>query len=302
MSGGVRKYLVEEPEREREAIYRLLDLRWILDEILGPLGLHAGFSWFVLGLSKNRLCSFAEGDVDILAGKLEWGEPKEFEALLASELKEKTGWHPSNVELLAALECAASGGIKWPPSTNWLVAMEAKCAYLSPQADRIALESFKSTKASPQKVRHVRAQVTDLMRLGFDRVALLDIIANPPTSGADGQAWLVAADLADRSMRALSATLNRRLSPKSAAGHYVWSIGAVAGGDEGRRGAGSPAEFRPARDNPFLSNPEVRASRREVEQHLRELFMRLPKPLNLRVIASECKLCEQVHFESAACT
>jgi len=100
MIGRIRRYLVEEPKREREAIHRLIDLKWVLDEILGPLGLHAGFSWFVLGLSKNRLCSFAEGDVDILAGKLEWGEPKEFEALLASELKEKTGWHPSNVVFL----------------------------------------------------------------------------------------------------------------------------------------------------------------------------------------------------------
>jgi hypothetical protein len=103
-------------------------------------------------------------------------------------------------------------------------------------------------------------------------------------------------------MRALSATLKRRLSPESAAGHYVWSIGAVAGGDESRRGAGSPTEFRAARDNPLLSNPGVRARRKEVEQRLRELFMRLPKPLKLRVIASECKLCGQVHFESAACT
>ncbi len=302
MIGRSRRYLVEEPKREREAVRILLDLRWILGRMLGPLGLHAGFSWFMLGIGKNRLCDFAEGDVDILAGKLEWAEPNEFEAVLASELKGKADWHPSNVEFLAALKCAASGGIKWPPSTSWLVAIEAKCAYLHPQADRIALESFKSTKASPQKVRHVQAQVQNLMDMGFDRVALLDIIANPPVSGADGQAWLVAADLADQSMRTFSATLKRRLSLESAAGHYVWSIGAVTGGDEGRRGAGSPTEFRPARDNPFLSNPEVRARREQVEQRLREVFMRLPRPLNLRVIASECELCRQVHFESTACT
>jgi hypothetical protein len=42
-----------------------------------------------------------------------------------------------------------------------------------------------------------------LLEMGFDRVGLLDIIANPPVSGVDGGAWMVALDVADRSRRAM---------------------------------------------------------------------------------------------------
>jgi hypothetical protein len=302
MVGCAQKYLVEDPKREREAIRKLLDLKWFAHEIFGLLGLDVGFSWFLLDVKKDKLCTFAKGDIDILAGRLEWEAPKEFEDLLNYEFKGKENWHPSNVVLLAAVKYAATGGIKWPPSTDWLVAVEAKCAYLSPQADRIALEHFKSTKTSAQAIRHTRAQVKDLVRLGFDRVALLDIIANPPVSGPDGQAWLAAADLADRSMRTVSQILERRLSQDSVAGHYLWSIGAVAGGDEGRRGAGSPVELKRARDNPFLSDSGARERREEGQQNLRTQFATLPKPLHLRTIFSDCGLCGRVHLEGAACT
>jgi hypothetical protein len=49
--------------------------------------------------------------------------------------------------------------------------------------------------------------------MGFDRVALLDIIANPPVSGDDGQAWLIAADVAGRSSQAMAAELKNLCSP-----------------------------------------------------------------------------------------
>jgi hypothetical protein len=60
--------------------------------------------------------------------------------------------------------------------------------------------------------------------MGFDRVALLDIIANPPVSGIDGQAWFTAFNVADLSMQAFLPDLKSRLPLNSPAGHFVWPI------------------------------------------------------------------------------
>jgi hypothetical protein len=279
-----------------------LDLRPFAGTLLGPLGLDAEFAWFLVDVKKNRLQSSARGDVDILAGRLEWANPEDFKTLLEKEMKAKEVWHPSQIAFLTAITLASTGGIKWPPPTDWLVAIEAKCGYLSPEADSVSPANFKSLKASPQKVRRVRVQVKKLLKLGFDRVALLDVIANPPVSGPGGQAWLTAADLADCSRQAVWPVLEERLPPASPAGHYVWSIGAVVGGDEGRRGAGSPVELRAARDNPLLSrDSQVREHRREVEENLGKLLARLPKPLNLRVIFSDCPVCGQIHPDGNTC-
>lgn len=151
------------------------------------------------------------------------------------------------------------------------------------------------------KVRHTRAQVQDLLDLDFDRVALLDVIANPPVSGPDGQAWIVAGDLADRARRAIAPLMKERLPVHSPVGHYVWSIGAVAGGDEGKRGAGFPVELRAAGENLSLSKDlMVRRRRVEVEENLRKMFEELPKPLNLRVIFVDCPGCGKIHDVDAS--
>ncbi len=303
MTATSGRYLVEEPGRERKSVRILLDLTPIAEKILDPLGLHAGFSWFILDVQKNRLRTSGQGDVDILAGRLEWANPGEFKRLLAEEVKERKDWHPTQVEFLIAVRVAQAGGIKWPPSTDWLVALEAKCAYLDPEADSISPENLKSTKASVKKVRRMRGQIKGLLESGFDRVALLDVIANPPVFGPDGQAWLTVAAVADDSRAAMAHVLKKRLPVDSPAGPYVWSIGAVVGGDEGRRGSSSVTELRPAHDNPLLSeHSRVTERRRQVEESLGMLFASLPKPMNLRVIFSDCQACGQIHLDGRACS
>ncbi len=317
MSSPHPRYLVDQPEREREAVRIFVENRGIADKVLVPLGaLHAGLPWFILQVRKDRLRSSATGDVDILTGRLHWAEPGEFERLYAEEerlyaelerlcaekLRGKGRWHPSNMWFSTALKLAQKGGIKWPPSTDRLIAIEAKCAYLSPQAPSISREHLKSTKTSDQKVRKMREQVNHLLESGFNRVALLDVITTPPVSGIDGQAWLNAAAVADSSTRAMGPDLKTRLLPDSPAGHYVWSLGAVVGGDESRRGSSSVIEMRPAQENPLLSNdPRVRERRREVDENLGKLFTSLPKPLNLRVIFLDCPECKQIHHLDSAC-
>lgn len=304
MTAASNRYLVEDQQRERQAARILLDLSPTAAQLFNPLGLNPGFSWFVLNLRKERLNSLAIGDVDILAGPLEWTNPSDFEDLLRRQTEEHGGRaHPSWIELMTALRLANAEGIKWPPSTAWLVAVEAKCAYLNPQAESISRASLKSTKASPRKVKHMREQIKGLFELGFNRVTLLDIVANPPVSGPDGQAWLTAAALAAKSTREFSQDLKQRLPSDSPAGHYVWSIGAVLGGHEGRRGSTSVEEMRAPRDNPLLSkDPKVKGRRLEVEANLNKIFERLPKPLNLRVQFSDCQSCGKIHGVGSECT
>jgi hypothetical protein len=296
-----RRYLVEDPEREREGVQTLVGVPFILEGLLSPLGLNPYFAWFLLGVNKRRLRASANGDIDLLAGPLEWKDPNQFFSKLEEEKRIKQGWHPTWPPIFAALRLANEGGIRWPPPLNYLVAIEAKCAYLNPQADAISRENLRSTKTSKQKIVHTRAQLRDLLRMGFDQVALLDIIANPPVSGLDGQAWFIAAEVAERSRRAMLPNLENRLPDNSPFGHFVWSSGAVVGGDESRRGAGCPVQLRPAVQNPLLGGAEVKASRREVEENLRIELERIPAPHNLRVILRDCGKCGQLHSDVSSC-
>jgi hypothetical protein len=274
------------------------------DQVLNPLRLYRYTCWSLLEVQKSRLIPSALGDIDILAGRLDWNDPDEFERALAAVKKEVKGkWHPSNIWLLAALRLANSGGLGWPPPMDWLVAIEAKCAYLNQQADSISRKHLKSTKASAQKVAHLRKQVNSLLKLGFNRVALLDIIASPPVSGPSGGAWVTAAAVANETRRAMSHDLEKRLPEDSPAGHCVYSIGAVAGGDEASRAAVSADWRRAALENPLLVDaPVVRAHRKQIEENLVKIFQALPKPLNLRAAYCDCPDCKQVHLEGKPCS
>jgi len=176
--------------------------------------------------------------------------------------------------------------------------------YLDPSAkgDVITRESFKSTKTSPQKTKHTRGQVNKLLTMGFDRVALLDIIANPPSTGDQGAAWLSALGNADRSAQAMRRDLANRLPGDSPAGHYVWSVGAVVGGDESRRGAGAPRPLRLAIQNPFLlKSDETKAHRNELEVNLIREFEKIAAPLHLRFVFEDCGKCRTIHYDLADC-
>ncbi|MGH9375884.1 MAG: hypothetical protein ACRD22_05930 [Terriglobia bacterium] len=297
----VPNYLIDQENRERSAVRRLVGNSSNAGRILSPLGLAPEFSWFILELQKSRLRSI--GDVDILAGRLEWADPEEFDRVYAEELNGKDAWHPSNVAFLSALKVSQAGGIKWPPSLDWLVAIEAKCAYLLPQADSISPEHLKSTKSSGKNKEHLLMQVNSLVNLGFNRVALLDVIANRPVSGPSGGAWIAAASVAAKSRQAMAQILDARLPTDSPVGHYVWSVGAVEGGDESRRGSSYVEELQPPRDNPLLSTVDsVKEARRHMEKNLQNILASVPKPTNLRVIFVDCQRCRQIHLEGGACS
>ena len=137
--------------------------------------------------------------------------------------------------------------------------------------------------------------------MGFDRVALLDIIANPPVSDWDGQAWFTALNVADLSRKALANDLKNRLPVNSPAGHYVWSIGAVTGGAETKREADAPLELHAGTQNPLLQDEEVKACRAAINQSLCSELGKLPGPRNLRAVFVDCEKCGQIHSDLNVC-
>lgn len=278
--------------REPEAVERLISLSFLSQGLLVPLGIDAEFSWFLLRVRTDRLVKALQGDVDILADQLNWSRPGEFVSLLAEEVKREPEAHPDWHQRIAAVRLAQSGGIRWPPSTEHLVGIEAKLGYLDRLTGRL-----KSTKSSRQKRGRIHLEVDKLVGMGLDHVALLDIIANPPAggNGQDGQAWLEALRIAECSQENLEVVLADRLPPDSVAGHWVWSAGAVMGGNELQRGAGAPVQLRPPKVNSMLRDRIVQGNRNEVERNLRDLLARMPAPTSFPVILVDCRSCGTIH-------
>jgi hypothetical protein len=108
--------------------------------------------------------------------------------------------------------------------------------------------------------------------MGVDRVALLDVIANPPSDRLNSTAWLEAAGRAQHSLTAMRDILEARLPSGAAASQFVWSAGAIVGGDESIRGAGIPYMLRSGRMNPALDarDAEVLANRKVLLAHIRD--------------------------------
>ena len=295
-------YLVDIPGKESEAIKRLLKLLPITGGLFKSLGLDSLFSWYLIEVRTDLHLGLLPTDIDILAGRLSWSDPGAFRSILAEEIKSEPN-APQSVHLtLAALKLAESGGIKWPPLTDYLIGIEAKCAYLDPNANEIKEDTIKSTKKSSKKKVGIRKQVEKLLSFGFDKVALLDMIANPPASGIDGQAWITALSIATSSKDAMSLILRQRLPNNSTAGHWVWSIGSIIGGDETRRGAGAPIELQKAAENKFLYvNTDVKTNREKMEIAFNKIFGKLSPPYNFPVIFVDCRTCRTIHRLGDTC-
>jgi hypothetical protein len=299
-------YLTEMSEREHQACRRLVQLPFLSERMFGSLGLQASFSWFILQLQKERIVPALRGDVDVLAGPLAWMDPAAFDALVSEErANAKAGRHDSWNYQLAAVRLARTGGISWPPSTKHLVGVEAKCAYLDPRAEQISADALRSTKSSSSKADKIRRQVNSLLDMGLNHSVLLDIIANPPVSGPDGGAWISALAVANESASAMSSTLDKRLPQGCEAAHWIWSSGAVIGGDEFHRGAGAPQELRPSRGNSrLITSVPTRSIREEMEHHLRALFSEFATPVVFPVIFVDCKACGKIQglsWDDTAC-
>ncbi|MGZ5435664.1 MAG: hypothetical protein ACXWID_09375 [Pyrinomonadaceae bacterium] len=288
-------YLVESPQGEHAAIRKLQGLFCMLDGFFRALNLNPYYCWFLLEIQMDALVHSFKGDVDILIGRLHARNPKDFEAALAKYAKELPNAHPTWYDNLAALDIAESGGIEWPPKTDYLVGIETKCLKLDPNATEISEQSVKSRKSSRQAVRKIRLKIDRLLDMGFDKVALLEFIANPPASGVDSRAWSLASSIAFRSEQAVASVFKNRLLPDSLAGHWVCSVGSVAGGDETLRGSGGVTEYHSVSNNPYHDDPVRTGRRQEMEQNLRSILAGLPAPRSFPALFINCIPCGQIH-------
>ncbi len=276
---------VEDQHRESEAIRRLVLTPPLLERILYPFGF-GSLCWIFVEVQKPRVVPNMQGDVDILIGPLEWKEPAAFDSALRKHLAQLPGAHPTWPESLAAREVAASGGIKWPPDPHNLVGFEVKCAYFE--------RGIRSAKSSPQKTAGIRKQIKWLFKMGIERVALLDVIANPPGTGQGSDAWIAAMVQGDSSLRAMNRTLNERLPKNSLAGHFVWAVGPVTGGDETVRGAGAPIQIRGA-SVCIPQEPRALANRKILLERLPQLLNAFPVPRTFPACFIDCRKCGRPH-------
>lgn len=266
--------------REDESVDRLLGSPLMREEFLNPLGLPSFFWWAMTNVAHQRLVNGFRGDVDVVMGPVKFSDAETYWLRVEQHRKQHPGFHEGMYQWIAAHEFAAQGGLVWPPCLDYLVALETKCTRYTPQQ-----QPTRSNTAHQPEQRRVEGQVGRLTMMGFNRVILLDLIANPPIGGGDGQAWLNAAGMSLHSQQELLSKLQRRFqNVEAGAGHAVVSWGAVSGGDESSRGAGCPQWVRLPAHNPRLAEPRTREYRLELEGNLRELLARVSHPRMFPVI------------------
>jgi hypothetical protein len=271
--------------------------------MLRSLGIHPHCCWALIEVEMEDLVPSLKGDVDILVGAIAWTDPSRFEAALRDHIVSLQSF-PGNALIqfvppdnLVADLLAEEGEVIWPPAPDYLVGIEVKCSRLervvNPMATPISLDDMKSTKASPQKKRKIRLEIDKLLRLGCDQVGLLDLIANPPADGINMEAWHNASITSERTETAMAVVLADPLPSDSAAGHWVYSVGAVAGADETIRGTGLPQQYREAQQN--VHSSEVEDLRPQLNQSITDILRGLGRPYSLPALFMNCRSCKRIH-------
>jgi hypothetical protein len=298
-------YLIENKECERSFLRRLWGYWNSLGSILTALDFNPHCCWALIEVDMCDLGTSLKGDVDILIGHTTWKDSKQYEAAFNEQLEAIKTAHPNAlIQLMNPYNAAAnivawSGGIQWPPSTEYLVGIEVKCSRLgldvNPYKGSIDKSDMRSTKSSPQKIKRIRLEIDKLLNLGLDKVALLDLIANPPADGINMDAWANASVIADKTEKAMARVINDRLPSDSIAGHWVYSLGAVAGGDELIRGSGYPNQYRMPQENKFVSSAEIANWRQMMKQNITSIFNKMPNPNSLPALYINCRVCRTIH-------
>jgi hypothetical protein len=266
---------IESQQRELSAILRYVGLG-IGSPLMYSLGLDF-YTWCIVGIKHERLISQFRnsGDVDILVGNLRIEENQ----------------------------------LRWPPLTNHLVGIEAKCAVnIASDVKEVAPDDLDAAHHSPSKQRHIQKQLVKLLRMGFNKVGFFDFIANPPLDGAGSYPWTAASWFASTSIDALSQKemhsnsrehpdkIIPRFKEDSPVGHWLISKGAVAGGNESFRGAEITKLIQDAKENPHLQIETTQKHREEMEKNLTSIFQQLPVPRSTPVIIVACLECNGLHY------
>ena len=299
-------YLIELEEREKKAYRLLVQNPGISKELFAALGLDSYFSWYLLDIRCHKISKdFSADEIDIIAGKLTWKNSEDIEKI-AQEIEKQLKYpiSQSNMQKYVAL----SGGICWPPVMDYLIALEAKCSYLDPHASLITEDSIKSKKLGAKDSKRIRKKIERELKMGFNKIAMLDFIANPPVDGGSGNAWFLSGNIAIASREASQNALSNRLPKNSPAGHWLISIGSIAGGFEDKRASiNLPYKICDADDNVIVNNDDVQIQRKEMEYALIELLKDVklsPQLFNFwspSIILIDCMKCNKIHCIDETC-
>jgi hypothetical protein len=278
---------VDSQRRESEAIRHIVS-SFHKDWLLRALGFD-DLTWVIVEAQKPKLTPGIVGDVDILAGNLDFKDWSVYRNALA-EIEAKYPHYPQVTKTqFAGKTVSEAGGLKWPPEPVFVAGIEVKCAYFT--------DNLRASKSSEEKIEGIRKQIAWLDRMGLDERALLDVIGNEPAYEESG-GFLGALERANRSLQAATPILNCRLAEHSTAGHFVWAVGSVGGGDEGMRGAGGLLLLRQPQRNPLLEAKDPRAleHRSALLSNIPKLLVHLPAPFYFPVVFLDCLECEKIHY------
>ena len=119
------------------------------------------------------------------------------------------------------------------------------------------------TSRPRSKTKRLRQRIDLLLEMGFDAVALLDVIGNEPAQGPS--AYLDAGWRARQSARAFQPILEARLTDDIPAAHFCWAVGSVFDRDERFSGGGGLLTVRRGLPNPLLQegNADALAKRND---------------------------------------
>jgi hypothetical protein len=270
-SAGEELYLIEmDQNREKEAVKAAFALYYVLPQLLSDLGFNSVHWWLILEMPIPPAIAGetnSTGEIDALIGPLVVGNE----------------------------------GIDWPPKAGFLAAIEAKATYVYfKENGTMAVSTTRRWHGDRRKA--IKAQLPRMIEIGFNRIALLDIVATPPSSSdLSGQAWLKAAEIGSEAIEALARKLDAlELQAYPFVGHSILGWGSVAGGNEMRRGAPGLSVRLPSLENPFLKQPAVEIRKSAMWRRATELLSRLPPPGNsnsnfLPLMTRFCQHCKLLH-------
>jgi hypothetical protein len=259
-------------DREREAVKVSLEQHLLADPYLWqPLGITSYAAWFALEFKTSwligctaELHAQCPGDIDVIAGPLKSSIPQsELTRLMASDTQ------------LAALGetpylrfgwLAENGLIEWPPSVDYLVAIEARaCIWKQPGRP----SNFQG------RMNKYREKARGLISLGFDRVMLLHLITTEPNQVPDGNPFLVS--LRESKEAADQLENNPFSSDQDTFGEAIWPLGSLKHKSEREAGTGTIRVIR----QPSLAGAQTQRQkdvRSRIEKKLAEVFSKLAKP------------------------
>lgn len=238
----MEKWLYEDPKCEKRFMDTLKkspgDLLWLMDEIFYDSSLDSNVIWLLFNYTfkrelkisdeKGNLINKPNIEVDIIGGKCQ------------------------------SLIINNSTLPKYIPLLNFITAIEVKCSRFDDREEND--EKKLKAKQGDDEQEEIQKQLIDRLKMGFDKVSLLELIVSPPGHGKGMDAWFNACDNADITYDFMKNNniFKNRLSHESQ-GHYIFKKGSVKKDEvnELSVGTGKPVVINKSKLNPFLSDKEA---------------------------------------------